>query len=128
MPMRINMIDGYYYLHTNGELIYKKFLPEPDSPFVKAVWSIDTNDRTDAWRIVLEALALNANIKSVKQLAIRWDLDFDDSIEMQKRIYYPSDLMMKGFPIFVGTILGMTEYDYWENANRYNMQQRGFSS
>jgi len=33
---------GWYYLHTNGDLIFKRTEPESDSPFVRKVWPIDT--------------------------------------------------------------------------------------
>lgn len=35
---------GFYYLHTNGDLIWKRFRPEYDSDFVKRVWAVDAAD------------------------------------------------------------------------------------
>ena len=33
---------GYYYLHTEThDLIFKRFEPEDDSPFVQRVWDMD---------------------------------------------------------------------------------------
>ena len=52
-------MNGWYYLHTNGELIYKPAASDPDfsSPFVRKHWAFDVSDRKDAWTVLLEALA-----------------------------------------------------------------------
>jgi hypothetical protein len=59
-------IEGWYYLHTNGELIYKRELGETaadirESPFAKGLWPLDVSDRENAWRICVEGLAAGAN-------------------------------------------------------------------
>lgn len=38
---------GYYYLHENGDLIWKKFEPEQESGgFVRQVWDMGTHAAT----------------------------------------------------------------------------------
>ena len=72
------MDKHYYYLHTNGDLIHKPASvvdsdPEYfDSPFVKKVWTIDTEDRGTLWIVLTEALALGANKERVKELQNKW--------------------------------------------------------
>lgn len=68
---------GWYYLHTNGDLIFKRFRPDPGD-FVRRVWSIDTADRFDAWRICIEALALGARRDRIDELAQKWGLTDED--------------------------------------------------
>jgi len=72
-------MDGYYYLHTNGELIFKKFRPEDDSPFVKKIWSIDITRRETAWLLLIEALAMGARKDRIKELADKWGCDDKDA-------------------------------------------------
>jgi len=99
-------IDGYYYLHTNGDLIWKKFEPEADSPFVKKVWPMDPSDRANAWTILLEALALGASIDRARDLATHWNCDEKDLTEMMARVQ-PTDLMVKGMKRFLKDIIGV---------------------
>jgi hypothetical protein len=108
---------GFYYLHTNGDLIFKRFEPELASPFVKAVWRVDTTDRGCAWRIVLEGLALGAREERIKELAHKWNLTVEDSIEMILRVK-PSALMMEGFKKFIRLVLGMSKEEYWEQMRK----------
>lgn len=66
---------GWYYLHTNGELIHKRFDPSEDaSDFVRRVWHVDITDRRCAWRIVLEALAMGSNKPRMRELARKWEI------------------------------------------------------
>ena len=76
---------GFYYLHTNGELIFKKFEPESDSPFVQKVWAVDPMDRGNAWIICIEALAMGANRSRVMELAEKWSLTDEDAQEFTGR-------------------------------------------
>lgn len=72
---------GYYYLHENGSLIYKRFGDPADfeeSPFVRAYWPIDTSSRLSAWRIILEGLAQGASVERVRELAAKWGCDNKD--------------------------------------------------
>lgn len=78
-------IDGYFYLHTNGELIYKKYIDGGqladfrESPFVRCFWSIDPKNRLDAWTILVEALSVGANKKRVFELADKWKCNDTDA-------------------------------------------------
>jgi hypothetical protein len=67
-------------LHTNGELIFKRFRPENDSPFVRRVWALDLEDRGTAWLLVIEALALGARRERIDELAAKWGLTDDDAL------------------------------------------------
>lgn len=78
--------DGYYYLHTNGDLIYKKFMPELDSDFVVKVWAFDKSQRGHAWIIAIEALALGANKERIFELKEKWGLTDSDAGEFVKEV------------------------------------------
>lgn len=74
--------DGYYYLHTNGSLHFKKFCPEiEDGGFVRMVWPIVLSDRGNAWVIIVEAGALGADKSRIAELAEKWGLDNDDAFK-----------------------------------------------
>jgi len=77
-------IEGWYYLHVNGSLIYKRNLPGiaadiRESSFAKALWPFDSTDRAGAWRIVVEGLSLGANMERVKELAALWGCNDKDA-------------------------------------------------
>ena len=52
-----------YYLHENGDLIHKGKIDGSiaadirESPFARGLWFLDTDNREDAWSILVEALA-----------------------------------------------------------------------
>lgn len=79
-------IQGWYYLHTNGSLIYKRELGGTaadirESDFARGLWPFDPTDREGAWRIVVEALAAGADKKRIDELAALWhcnDADADN--------------------------------------------------
>lgn len=72
---------GWYYLHDNGDLIYKREEPKVEAGgFVKHVWPVDPEDRCTAYQIVLEAEALGAKIKRVNELAKKWHFTDDDCL------------------------------------------------
>jgi len=113
-------MDGFYYLHTDGNLIFKPAVVAEspdyfDSPFVKKVWRLDLSDRLNAWRIVLEALSMGCRVERAKELAEKWGLTFNDSIEMLKRMNRKeiSEGMIKGMDIFIKEILGMGIEAFW---------------
>lgn len=79
-------IDGWYYLHQNGCLIYKRNLgegsmPEPSSPFVRRIWPIDISERALAWFIAIEAGALGVKKERIQELAQKWGLTDEDAEE-----------------------------------------------
>jgi hypothetical protein len=90
----------YYYLHENGDLICKKFAPEPGSPAVRAMWRIDTKNRADAWMVILESLALGANIERVIDLAKHWECTVRDLPEYMRRAQ-PTKLRIDGLYMFL---------------------------
>lgn len=76
------MIQGYYYLHTNKELIYKN---DPDaitdireSDFCHTAWGWD-GQRPTAWQILVESLALGANKERVEELSVKWNCTNEDA-------------------------------------------------
>lgn len=78
-------ISGYYYLHVNGDLIYKQNLPGTyedliKSVFVRRIWLADTSNRERAWDILVEASALGANMKKIEELKEKWGCDNDDAL------------------------------------------------
>ena len=91
-------IDGYYYLHENGALIWKRYIDAGqiadfrESPLVKHFWSIDLKSREDAWAIVIEALAIGADPARVKELAALWQCDDTDAAIFAER---------NGFDLFI---------------------------
>ena len=113
------MNNQYYYLHENGDLINKNpavVNADPsyfDSPFVKKVWYLDLTDRADAWKLVLESLALGARKSRVQELANKWNLTLEDFLEMLAQISQPSKLMIKGKDIFLSEILNIDPLKFW---------------
>lgn len=78
-------IMGYYYLHQNGELIFKRLQDDlvadfHESDFVRAFWPIGGSiRREDAWTLLVEALAAGALPARVLQLADRWGCNDTDA-------------------------------------------------
>lgn len=84
-------IEGWYYLHVNGELIYKRELGGTaadirESDFARGLWPCDPQNRQNAWTTLVEALAAGANKVRVMQLASHWHCDDEDAQEYAKRI------------------------------------------
>lgn len=86
------MIQGWYYLHTNGDLIYKPDMDGTEvadireSNFARGLWAIDTEDRESFWSIVVESFAAGANEKRVQELAKKWQCDDEDAKVYAERI------------------------------------------
>lgn len=83
--------QGYYYLHVNGDLIFKPGVAYNDSDFVesdfvKAYWFIDTTNREDAWTVLVEALALGAKKEHVMKLANQWECNDEDAMIYAERV------------------------------------------
>lgn len=82
---------GWYYLHTNGELIYKRELGGTaadirESPFARAMWPCDPEDREGAWRILVEALALGCSLARIRELADKWGCTDEDARVYAERV------------------------------------------
>jgi hypothetical protein len=73
-------INGWYYLHSNGDLIFKQTQPEIEpGGFVRRVWPIDTTDRVHAWVLCIESLAMGANRERIDELVAKWGLTDADA-------------------------------------------------
>lgn len=61
------MIEGYYYLHVNKDLIYKRgsdsIIDIRESDFCDSAWAFQPEDRAVAWGMLVEALSLDAKQK-----------------------------------------------------------------
>lgn len=84
-------IEGWYYLHTNGSLIYKPELGGTaadirESDFARCMWPMDRADRMGAWNILVEGLALGADKERVAELAAKWACDDTDADQYASRL------------------------------------------
>lgn len=84
-------IEGWYYLHTNKTLIYKRELGGTaadirESPFALALWPVRTSDREGAWNILVEALALGADRAQVRGLEEKWGCTNEDAGAYAERV------------------------------------------
>jgi hypothetical protein len=92
-------IQGWYYLHENGSLIYKREFGGAaadirESDFAKSMWPMDPQDREGAWRIIVEAGALGANKARVDELAALWHCNDADALHYAAHI--GCELVMDG--------------------------------
>jgi hypothetical protein len=89
-------IVGFYYLHTNGDLIYKRgtdcAADIRESSFARAMWPLDPEDRETAWAILIEANALGANPQRVAELAAKWGCDDADAGHYADRLGISLDM------------------------------------
>jgi len=84
-------IIGWYYLHTNGSLIYKRedggaAADIRESDFARAMWPCDPSDREMAWTVLVEALSLGADPERIKELAALWRCDDADADKFASRV------------------------------------------
>ena len=84
-------IAGWYYLHENGDLIYKSDYEGVaadirDSSFAVGLWPCDPRDREGAWSILVEALASGANKERIEQLAEKWGCNDKDAPNYASRV------------------------------------------
>jgi len=86
-----NMKDCYY-LHTNGDLIYKREFDGStvagirESDFAVGLWFFDPQDRESAWAILVEGLAAGASKDRIADLMGTWQCDNEDAVHYAKRI------------------------------------------
>lgn len=82
--------DGCYYLHTNGDLIYKPHIESAadirESNFARGMWFVDPADRESAWNILVEASAGGAKPARIAELAKKWGCDDADATHYAQRI------------------------------------------
>lgn len=84
-------IEGWYYLHENGSLIYKRELGGTaadirESDMARGLWPFDPGDREGAWRICVEGLAGGATPERIKELATLWKCDDEDADSYAGRV------------------------------------------
>ena len=85
------MTTGYYYLHTNRNLLYKRALDDAqtadfrESDLVRMFWAFDIEDRESAWQVLIEAAALGAKPERIQELADLWMCDDVDALIYAKR-------------------------------------------
>lgn len=77
---------GWYYLHVNGELIYKPYssvydprIDFEESSFVLCYWLINLSDREDAYNLLVRAKMLGAKKDRIEELVSKWNIDDDDT-------------------------------------------------
>jgi len=81
-----------YYLHENGDLIYRRELDGSivagirESPLTKGLWFIDQNNREHAWNVLVEALAGGAKIERIRELAELWGCNDSDAPNYAQRL------------------------------------------
>ena len=75
----------WYYLHTNGDLIAKKFRPEP-SDFVRRIWVMRPDERESGYVLLVEAACLGAKMARVLELAKSWGMDGSDGLTFCERM------------------------------------------
>lgn len=93
------MIIGWYYLHVNGELIYKRELDGTaadirESPFAIGLWPVEPSDRGGAWSILIEALSAGAKKERILELAKKWNCTNEDALIYAE--HYGVSLFMDG--------------------------------
>lgn len=85
-------VTGYYYLHSEtGSLIWKREIGGTaadlyDSDFVRMFWPVDLQDRGSAWRLLIEASALGAERRRIRELAEKWGCDDLDAETFAARL------------------------------------------
>ena len=84
-------IIGWYYLHENNSLIYKKELGDTaadirESDLAVSMWPCDPSDREMAWSCLVEALSLGATKKRIDELAELWKCSDSDAANYAERL------------------------------------------
>lgn len=77
-----NEILGYYYLHVNGNLIWKRYIDDKqeeeiyNSDLVKKFWTIRENERESLWAVAIEAYCWGNEVTApqVEEFSIKHNL------------------------------------------------------
>lgn len=85
------MIEGWYYIHTNGSLIYKNYIDADidikDSDFCIGCWSFDPTDRLSCWSMLVEVLSTGrVELNRILGLAKHWSCTEEDADIFAKRV------------------------------------------
>lgn len=96
-------LAGFYYLHENGTLIFKRWDEGrvedfSKSDFVKCYWPLDNGKRADCWHIIIEASVAGVNAERIRVLQELWGCDERDA---------------NVFAAYVGVSLVQCEDDGW---------------
>jgi hypothetical protein len=75
----------FCYLHTNGDLIFKRTRPD-EGDFVKKVWVLRPMERESAYIILIEASCLGAPMSRILELARQWNCDGADGLVFCERM------------------------------------------
>lgn len=82
-------LQGWYYLHTNGDLIYKNspnaIQDIRESDLCHSAWPF-VNSRDNAWGILVEANSLFTRKERIKELTEKWNCNDTDAINYAKFI------------------------------------------
>jgi hypothetical protein len=85
----MSTIQGWFYLHVNGDLIYKNnpdaITDIRDSDLCRSAWGWD-GQRPTAWQILVEASSLGANPDRIVKLSKDWKCDDADAVNFANRI------------------------------------------
>ena len=120
------MNNGFFCLYKDGRLLWQKSPPEQKDILLKHFWPVNIDFRGNAWMVALEALAMGAKLDRIKELALKWGLTFDDSIELLKRMD-PKKItkeMRVGLTMFITLVLEIQINDYWANVHEVMAEQR----
>jgi hypothetical protein len=83
------MITGYYYLHVNKDLIYKRgedaILDIERSDLCQLAWPWD-GTRGMAWCILVQASASGAKEERIKELSEKWNCNNEDAPNYATRV------------------------------------------
>ena len=115
---------GYYYLHKNKHIIFKPAIVANDptyfrSPFIIKVWKVDVLDRIIGWKIILESLALGANVEDVKELCIKWEMTPQSSYEFMSRHRNPKEEWKEGLCVYAEKICKISLNEFWDNMKAF---------
>jgi len=85
-------MTGYYYLHTNGSLIYQhdtdsgQAADYRESDFVRHFWPFDIENRETAWNVLVEGSAIGVGKDRIDELASMWMCDDEDAAVYAERL------------------------------------------
>lgn len=119
------MIDGWYYLHKNGDLIYKKykFKPEFDSSFVKGIWPIDIQNRATLWTMLLESAYRGARKERLQEIMQKNNCTVEDCIEYILRTPEPSNEARTGLSVVAYLIFDTTAKTIIDKAEQIGKER-----
>lgn len=83
---------AYYYQHSNGKLIHKPAFTVDslgasnyfEGDFVVKWWRLDMTDRSQAWKMLIDAMLSGAKEVAVLELAMKWNCTNEDAMHFAK--------------------------------------------